>query len=699
MKRAIHVLAVLAVFIPYAFGQAAASQSNDPAALLRQYVPNQYQPLGDYVPCMFDDDEALAMRSLPSARKPILDEEGAQSFIKLAQSDIFSKYGTVDGNKTPPERSLTTPAEAKTLYDDLPKNPSSYENMTIYKAINTFASAAKNDKLSDSDIQTLVSTLKSQLGIGAVQRPPNVSCSFSIMPWDEAKTYFGRMVADKYIAIQVNIRNLDKQNEFLLHDIQVAVDTGLDANSFGRFEAGRDKMIVRGVAQRGESDDRRNRTMNILSTIGSLAGGASGSLIQTVGGGSTGANWLSTSVAVFQGPLMSGLNKAWPDRTIANVNDVSDMAFSASSAMKTVVPTQGSVPLVTFIPQKPLGQIPFARCGNKDKKYKMFKKTDGDYSPGGPTCDLITGNKFKINSTEFPDSLKFERWAPAALNILKYRTFVVVAGVHIQEVSTNAVASGISCPILQDGTIDLSAQDASKDISCTITGKSLDKAASAKFEQGTSTSIIATLTPASDGNSAKLTFKASDFAGKSGTFELFSVDSSGKETNLNQSLKFAVRTPVIDSVTYDLKTVTAGQPLKATINGSNLDRIAEIDLVDTAAPPNVAKWTVVSPSPVLAKMGEITITFSEGDLSKLKKPAAPPPSAAAPPPPTVAPKSKPGAKPAPAPKTAQPATGGAGAAAPAAVPGARLQYTTLDDTTKTESAPAGKDPGVGLPAN
>jgi hypothetical protein len=683
MKRAIHVLAVLAVFVPYAFGQAVASQSNDPAALLRQYVPNQYQPLGDYVPCMFDDDEALAMRSLPSARKPILDEEGARSFIRLAQSDILSKYGNADITKDPPE--------ANTIYNDLPKNPSLYENMTIYKAINTFASASKNDKLSDSDIQTLVSTLKSQLGIGDAQRPSNVSCSFSIMPWDEAKTYFGRMVADKYVAIQVNIRNLDKQNEFLLHDIQVAVDTGLDANSFGRFEAGRDKMIVRGVAQRGESDDRRNRTMNILSTIGSLAGGASGSLIQTVGGASAGANWLSTSVAVFQGPLLSGLNKAWPDRTIANVNDVSDMAFSASSAMKTVVPTQGSVPLVTFIPQKPLGQIPFARCGKKDK---MFKKKDGDYSPGGPTCDLIVGNKYLINPAEFPDSLKFESWAPAALNILKHRTFVVVAGIHIQEVSTNAVSNGISCPILLDGTIDLSAQDASKDISCTITGKSLDKAKSAKFEQGTSTSITATLTPASDGNSAKFTFKASDFAGKSGTFELFSVDSSGKETNLNQSLKFAVRTPVIDSVTYSQKgatatAVTAGEDLTATIRGSNLDRLAEIDLVDTAAPPNVAKGKVVSPSPVLAKTGEITMTFSAGDIAKLKKPATPPPPAAAP---------KHGAKPAAAPKAAtKPATGGAGAATPAAVSGARLQYTTLDDTTKKESAPAGKDPGVGLP--
>jgi hypothetical protein len=694
MKRVIHALAVLVVFIPYAFGQAEASQSNDPAASLRQYVPNQFQPLGDYVPCMFDDDEDLAMRSLPSARKPNLDEEGAQSFIKLAQSDILSKYGTVDATKTPPERSLTTPAEAKTLYDDLPKNPSSYENMTIYKAINTFASAAKNDKLSDSDIQTLVSTLKSQLGIGAAQRPPNVSCSFSIMPWDEAKTYFGRMVADKYVAIQVNIRNLDKQNEFLLHDIQVAVDTGLDEKSFGRFEAGRDKMIVRGVAQRGESDDRRNRTMNILSTIGSLAGGASGSLIQTVAGASAGANWLSTSVAVFQGPLLSGLNKAWPDRTIANVNDVSDMAFSASSAMKTVVPTQGSVPLVTFIPQQPLGQLPFARCGTKKK---------GVSATDDVACELF-GNKV-ADSGNFPPSWKFERWAPAALNILKHRTFVVVAGVHIQEVSTNAVSNGISCPVLLDGTIDLSAQDASKDISCTIAGKSLDKAASAKFEQGTSTSIAATLTPASDGNSAKLTFKASDFVGKSGTFELFSVDSSGKETNLSQSLKFAVRTPVIDSVTYSQKgaaatAVTKGEDLTATIRGSNLDRIAEIDLVDTAAKPNVAKGTVVSPSPVLAKTGEITVTFSAGDIAKLKKPAAPPPPAATP-------KSgKPAAPAAPAatPKTAktqanksqkvvaQPAT-------PAAVPDATLQYDTLDDTTKTESAPAGKDPGVGLPSS
>jgi hypothetical protein len=34
---------------------------------------------------------------------------------------------------------------------------------------------------------------------------------------------FGRAVADNYLAVQVNVRNLDDTKQFLLHDVQVAI--------------------------------------------------------------------------------------------------------------------------------------------------------------------------------------------------------------------------------------------------------------------------------------------------------------------------------------------------------------------------------------------------------------------------------------------------------------------------------------------
>ena len=36
-------------------------------------------------------------------------------------------------------------------------------------------------------------------------------------------TMFGRAIADRYMAVQVNVRNLSKDNQFLMHDVQLAV--------------------------------------------------------------------------------------------------------------------------------------------------------------------------------------------------------------------------------------------------------------------------------------------------------------------------------------------------------------------------------------------------------------------------------------------------------------------------------------------
>lgn len=357
------------------------------------------------------------------------------------------------------------------------------------------------------------------------ERPDDVSCSFSILPWDETNYVFGRMVADNYVAIEVNIRNLNKDDEFLLHDIQVAIDTGLGEDSFGRFEAGRDKLIVRGVAQRGESDDIRNRVMNALGLVGTIAGGASGALTSAAGASS--GHWptyLSDSVSIFQGPVLSGLGKMFPDHTLDNVKNVSDLAFSASSTLKTVIPTNGSVPMVTFIAKKPLEELPFAWCGSK----KNLSSTICSASGTGVTTDWAS----------FKEKKNYKYWAPAALNILEHRAYVVVAGVHIIEVSKDAAADNVSCPTKPDGTtIELSAADSAGNITCTIAGTNLSGVKSAILKQG-STSISATLSPESDGNSATLGFKASMFKQGAGTYEIFSKNATGTETDLKKALLF-----------------------------------------------------------------------------------------------------------------------------------------------------------------
>src|SRR5262249_27468170 len=99
-------------------------------------------------------------------------------------------------------------------------------------------------------------------------RPDDVSCSFSLLAWHETSDEFARRVANDYVGIQVNVRNLNAQNEFLIHDVQIAVDTGVGMRQFDRFKAGRDKLIVRAVAERGKSEDRRNLILNTMQMVG-----------------------------------------------------------------------------------------------------------------------------------------------------------------------------------------------------------------------------------------------------------------------------------------------------------------------------------------------------------------------------------------------------------------------------------------------
>jgi hypothetical protein len=610
---------VLEIAVPGARIAAQATPS-DPIEMLKPYAASAAQaPLGDYVPCLFDDDERRNLRALPSVgQKVTLDGQAAQALITLTQNDVNAQIpqpiATKDKSAPAPTAEQGSAAE---FTGKLPAEAQKLEGLTIPAALKTLTDLAADAKLPTTDAQALLKTLDSQIGLNGYQRPPDVSCSFSIMPWEETDEFFGRMVANNYVAIEVNIRNLNTQNEFLLHDIQVAVDTGLDPQSFGRFEAGRDKMIVRGVAQRGASDDIRNRVINSITTLGSVAGGASGALIASASKAATWPTYISESVSIFEGPLLDGLNKIWPDHTLTNVNNVSDMAFSASSTLKTVIPVQGSAPLVTFIAQKPLGQLPFAQCG---------KKT-GSGDPPNVVCAIAGGSFFTSGDFHFPPSLKFKSWAPAALGILKQRTYVVVSGVHIQEVSTAASATFLSCPPLADGTVDLSAQDSSGEVSCTIQGKNLDKISSASLEQGKSTSVIATIT-AAGGDSGNLSFQASGFEGKSGSFGLFSTDSSGTETSLNESLKFTIRTPVITKVAYmqngsAVATLDSTMDLTVTLTGSNLDRIGTVSLEDNNAAPDTVPGTMPATGEIRANSTSMSITFvkSATGIGTLKGPA------------------------------------------------------------------------------
>jgi hypothetical protein len=630
-----------------AFGGQSAQGVNQPAAP----SPGQpsadggdsFQPLGDYVPCLFVEDELYRSRGLDPRDKPEKAKEekkiGADGALKVFDAMNASIAKLIE-TYAPSFAPLFPGAPAGLQYDvnansrsfvqDFAQRffeeetPETIKTMTAIEAYTELSTAASrvgaaisseivgkegsgskyfNYPLTstttvekDAAVQAEVTHIQSVL-MSAVRStstealaskprqlynpPTDISCSVSVMGWKETSDNFGRRVANQFVAIQVTVRNLNTKNEFLMHDIQVAVDTGLSPDSYfykqyaGRFQAGRDKLLVRGVAQRGQSEDRRNLALNALAAAGAIAGASA------VGGTPD----FKSGVAVFEGAFLPGLSTLFPDHTVEQLNRINDLVFSASNTSKVLVPIQGSVPLVTFIPEKPIEQLPFAWCGYKREDdpqrpciYDPFKTDDSSFPH--QSFLLQDGNGTPRDIEKPWKSLAYSDWKGAALRILENHLFVVIGGVHIQELTNEPPKiANLDCPTIPGGAVDIT-QAKDGVISCSVTGNSLDKVSSVNLEKG-SEKIAGKVKAAKDGNSATLIFDPSALSDGNGMYSLYMVtsDSSGNSTEVDSGEKVSlVPTTYIASVgsPLDLSKVPM-DPLK--FSGKHLDLIGSVYLV------------------------------------------------------------------------------------------------------------------------
>lgn len=145
-------------------------------------------------------------------------------------------------------------------------------------------------------------------------------------------------MAGTYVAVQVVVRNLSSDNDFVVHDVQVAVPV---RDEISHFRAGRDKLIARGVAIKGKDRDPRNLVIGGFDTLSATASAAS----------SIASADFMTGASIFTA-FLSPLKLWLPDHTIDQLNRLNDVAFSASSSYKIIVPKNGAVPFVTFVPQE-----------------------------------------------------------------------------------------------------------------------------------------------------------------------------------------------------------------------------------------------------------------------------------------------------------------------------------------------------------
>jgi hypothetical protein len=183
----------------------------------------------------------------------------------------------------------------------------------------------------------------------------NVHAQAVLIPREDAKRIFGTNIANNYAVIEVNVGNKSPDAALIIHGIFVdysrwplsgstpselnaSLSTdSYQASSFPNQVASAEYRIVRGQLLDAQTDTWRNRIMRYLTLAGSLAGAFTFSLNE---------KGIIQGIASANGVGIPGVATAWPDKTIDQLNRVSDFGFRANK----VIPKQGSDVIVCFFP-------------------------------------------------------------------------------------------------------------------------------------------------------------------------------------------------------------------------------------------------------------------------------------------------------------------------------------------------------------
>jgi hypothetical protein len=395
----------------------------------------------------------------------------------------------------------------------------------------------------------------------AFQRPKDVSCSMSVLSWDEAHKAFGRTVADTFLAVQIVVRNLDANNEFLIHDAELAVDA--NSAQLSRFQVSHEKELTRGVLVYGQSYDRQHVFVNIVDGFGTILGAV-------VAIPQPALVWLTGMTGAYHAGLLPVLHNLFPDLTTKNLNTLNDLAFSAASSSRIVVPKSGSVPFVMFVPIKPLEQACWLQPG-----YDLYKETNSP-APWTSACSQVCTNTDCTN--ENLKTFAYKKWTPFQVQALEWHAYALMAGVHIKEVGQPAVLNSIVCAAPTDiSGAYLQYKIPGDTLTCALTGTDLDTMTTLRFRSpnDAKTNIDAKVNVVGDNTTATAVLAPADVARiQQSSYELYAVDKSGNEHDLNRTVKF--RLP---------PSITSGQTVPetgtATLKGANLGGTSQIVFYDS----------------------------------------------------------------------------------------------------------------------
>jgi hypothetical protein len=487
-----------------------------------------------------------------------------------------------------------------------------------------------------------------QATLATVQRPPDIFCSTTILSYETMRKAFGETMADEYLGVQVVVRNLNANQEFLVQSALFKVDSDINGR-IGKYFTGVDKMTAREYMLASRDLGKRNLAVHVAQAAGSIL----------------------SSVATFTGPgvklasggvnggLISALTTVLPDHNTEQLKLIDDEGFSNSRTDRTVVPKSGTAEFVIFVSSKEFEEGWWTQDCAQNEVIRVTKSSQGpapsdtqiascignlNRATPDPKCvsaeisidlgaarevcedalskagELVKGTDSTDSTLEYykPKGVDYQHWSGRSLSLFRELSLAVVAGTHVNEsTDTTPSLTKIDCPVDDKGDLKL---DSAKTLTCSLTGTNLDKVAQLKLRNaqdktdiGTATGGVTTTT-SGDSKSTSVGFQTADLQKLTASaYSVSTVTPAGVETETDQILHLS-NGPSLTEVSPS--PINQADLLKKTVTltGYMLDKLKNICLATGAA---TAGLTVS-----VADSNETPATKRTLDFSKVQKPMA-----------------------------------------------------------------------------
>ena len=163
-----------------------------------------------------------------------------------------------------------------------------------------------------------------------------------LIPRVDAKRIFGREISENYAVIQLIVGNKSPDAALIIHGVFIdyrdwplsgstpsaliveSTPNKYQAPSVPSQVASEEYRVVRGQLLDAQTDTLRNRFLRWLTLAGNLAGAFTFSLNE---------DGIVKGIAAVTGVGIPGVATAWPDKTVEQLNRVSDLGFRSNKVV------------------------------------------------------------------------------------------------------------------------------------------------------------------------------------------------------------------------------------------------------------------------------------------------------------------------------------------------------------------------------